>query len=248
MTSSASPLFDTLFRPTIAAEPAAPETRPDGLAGLGASAAPIRVPGTRTRAGNAMNRTRAALLLGAGRAVAATGTKIAMAQVATLAGVAKATLYNHFRTRDAVLAALLLDQVQQLVDAHQAEPLEVALAGAARDIARNEVVRGLAVVEPAALAAIARIDDAAPAWTLARSAVADLLAGAGRGGADTVLRWLASFLLSPASPDIIAADVAVLVAGLPLAAPVESDAGDPVVARPVPPVPLVAPTAPSHLA
>ena len=32
-----------------------------------------------------------------------TGTKITMSQIAANAGVAKATLYNHFRTRDAVL-------------------------------------------------------------------------------------------------------------------------------------------------
>ena len=66
------------------------------------------VVGTRTRAGNAMNRTRAALLDGARRAVEMSGTKITMAQVAASAGVAKATLYNHFRTRDAVLSALVL--------------------------------------------------------------------------------------------------------------------------------------------
>lgn len=219
MNASPSPLFDTLFRPTEQphAAPAGPATREADPAQLIASAAPVRVTGTRTRAGNAMNRTRAALLTGAGRAVAATGTRIAMAQVATLAGVAKATLYNHFRTRDAVLAALVLDQVQRLVDTHGEQPLPDALTGAALSISRNEVVRGLAAVEPAALAGLARIDEDVPAWQLARDAVAALLADAGRGGADTVLRWLASFLTSPGTEAAIAADVAVLVAGLPVA-------------------------------
>ena len=92
----ADPLFDTLFRST--ARPAGPPPI--------ASAAPVRETGTRTRAGNAMNRTRAALLDGARRAVESSGTKITMAQVAAAAGVAKATLYNHFRTREAVLDAL----------------------------------------------------------------------------------------------------------------------------------------------
>ncbi|MGH8859636.1 MAG: TetR family transcriptional regulator, partial [Jatrophihabitantaceae bacterium] len=101
----ADPLFDTLFRST--ARPAAPPAI--------ASAAPVRETGTRSRAGNAMNRTRGALLDGARRAVETSGTKITMAQVAAAAGVAKATLYNHFHTREAVLDALLLDEVAVLV-------------------------------------------------------------------------------------------------------------------------------------
>ncbi|GAB2467858.1 TetR/AcrR family transcriptional regulator [Jatrophihabitans fulvus] len=241
MGASANPLFDTLFRPTTddapaqaehraPAVPAVPPARPAPVARPAAapvpavaapvpavaSAAPVRVTGTRTRAGNAMSRTRAALLSGAARAVATSGTRIAMAQVATAAGVAKATLYNHFRTRDAVLAALVLDQVQHLVDAHADEPLDTALAATALAISRNETLRGLAAVEPAALAALARIDEDAPAWQLARTGVAQVLAGSGRTGTDTVLRWLASFLLSPAAPATIADDVAVLVAGLPV--------------------------------
>src|SRR6185437_6924026 len=95
------PLFDTLFRPTT-------------VTAAITSAAPVRVVGTRTRAGNAMNRSRAALMDGTRRAVATGGTKITMAQVATASGVAKATLYNHFRTREALLSALVVDEVTQL--------------------------------------------------------------------------------------------------------------------------------------
>jgi AcrR family transcriptional regulator len=198
-----NPLIDTLFRPTT------------GPARQVASAAPIRARGVRTRAGNAMNRTRAALLAGAARVVEVNGTKIAMAQVAAAAGVAKATLYNHFRTREAVLSALLLDQVRRTVDDQQGKSLEAALADAALAISANPVRRGLARADPAALVAIARIDAHAEPWQLARAAVGAALAGAGRGGVDTVLRWLASFLLTPGGPATIAGDVAVLVAGLP---------------------------------
>src|SRR6478752_7215591 len=109
----ADPLFDTLFRSTVI--PAVPPPI--------ASAAPVREAGTRSRAGNAMNRTRAALLDGARRAVEVSGTKITMAQVAASAGVAKATLYNHFRTREAVLSAVLLDQVRRIADDQQDKSL-----------------------------------------------------------------------------------------------------------------------------
>jgi AcrR family transcriptional regulator len=202
------PLFDTLFRPTTSSP-------------IAASAAPVRAKGVHSRAGNAMNRTRAALLAGAARAVAGTGTKITMAQVAAAAGVAKATLYNHFRTREAVLAALVVQQVDELVDAQAGKPLGVALVDVATAISDHQVRAGLAEFEPAALAAVARIDVGAEGWQRARTAVEAALGAASRDGADTVLRWLASYLMSPGEPESIARDVAVLLAGLPV---VEADA------------------------
>jgi len=200
------PLYDALFRPTTVSS----------LSSVAASAAPVRQKGTHSRAGNAMNRTRAALLAGAARAVAVSGTKITMAQVAGAAGVAKATLYNHFRTRDAVLAALVLHQVDEIIDAQAGKPLGTALVDAATSIAENPVRRGLVHVEPAVLAAVGRIDDAAPGWQHARAAVGAALAAESRDGVDTVLRWLASYLLTEAGPESIAHDVAVLLAGLPV--------------------------------
>lgn len=200
--TSADPLFDTLFRSTT-------------LAPAIASAAPVRVAGTRSRAGNAMNRTRAALLDGARRAVEVSGTKITMAQVAAAAGVAKATLYNHFRTREAVLAALLLEEVNTLAAQHAALPLAEGLTGAANTLSRHPLLRTLARLEPGTLATIACIDASADGWRIAADAVAAALAADARGGAETVLRWLASYLVSPAGPTSIAADVAIVLAGLP---------------------------------
>ncbi len=200
------PLYDTLFRPTT-------------LSPRVTSAAPVREKGVHTRAGNAMNRTRAALLSGAARAVEVSGTKITMAQVAAAAGVAKATLYNHFRTRDAVLDALVEQQVETIIEAQAGKTLGVALVDAATAIATSPVRRGLARVEPAVLATVARIDAAAPGWQRARAAVEAALAAEGRDGVDIVLRWLASFLLTEAEPESIALDVAVLLTGLPAPAP-----------------------------
>lgn len=198
------PLFETLFRPTARSE-------------LVASAAPVRAAGTHSRAGNAMNRTRAALLDGARKAVQTSGTKITMAQVAAAAGVAKATLYNHFRTREAVLSALLVGEVESLVDALDGLPLAEALARAAASLSEHPLLRVLARTEPATLAGLARIDPAADGWRRAREAVSAVLDAAGRRGAATVLRWLASYVLSPSGGDAIAEDVEILVAGLPVA-------------------------------
>src|SRR3954454_13968010 len=152
------PLFDTLFRPTT-------------LSPVVASAAPVRERGPRTRAGNAMDRTRAALMIGAARAVQQSGIRITMAQVAAEAGVAKATLYNHFRTREAVLAGLLAAEVEALIGAHAEKPLASGLVDAAAAISEHPVRRALARLDPGVLAAIARIDAGAPAWYQARVAV-----------------------------------------------------------------------------
>jgi AcrR family transcriptional regulator len=199
------PLVDTLFRSTVR-QPLAPAI---------ASAAPVREVGTRTRAGNAMNRTRAALLDGTRRAVEVSGTKITMAQVAAAAGVAKATLYNHFRTREAVLDALLLDEVAALAERAQGRPLADALITTARAISEHPLLATLARVEPATVAALGRMDPAAAGWRVAAAAVDELLAADGRTGAGLVLRWLASFVVSPGGSTSVAEDVAALVAALP---------------------------------
>ncbi len=219
MTAS-DPLFDTLFRPTTL-----PPTFPPTMA----SAAPVRVRGTRTRAGNAMNRTRSALLDGARRAVEVSGTKITMAQVAAAAGVAKATLYNHFRTRDAVLSALLADEVARLVERAAARPLADALADIANTLAIHPALRALARQDPATVAVLGCMDATATGWQIAREGVDALLVAERRGGAELVLRWLASYLVSPAAPATIAAEVAILVAALPAATedPASDVASDP---------------------
>ncbi len=207
--SARDPLFDTLFRPTT-------------LTPAIASAAPVRAAGTRSRAGNAMNRTRAALLDGARRSVEVNGTKITMAQVAAAAGVAKATLYNHFRTREAVLSALLGAEVARLADEFAGQPLADALGGAANAISRHPSLRTLARIEPGTLVALARIDSSAEGWLRARAGVAAALGAESRGGTDTVLRWLASYLITPGSPATIATDLAVVLGGLPTASPEEA--------------------------
>jgi AcrR family transcriptional regulator len=202
-----NPVLDTLFRPTTGDISAAARSSL-------VSAAPVRVEGTRSRAGNAMDRTRAALLDGARRAVATSGTKITMAQVAAAAGVAKATLYNHFRTREAVLDALLAADVQALIDSVAGLPLPDALAAAATLISDHPVPRALIVLDPAVLVRLATVDLRTEGWQRAHEAVRELLIAAERRGADVLLRWLASFLINPAGSGDIAGDVTVLLDGL----------------------------------
>src|SRR4051794_988350 len=73
-----------------------------------------------------MGRTRAAVLDGAGRAIEKHGSRRAtMADIANLAGVAKGTLYNHFRTKDAVYAAALDTGLRSLAEECAPSPVRI---------------------------------------------------------------------------------------------------------------------------
>ncbi|HTZ45843.1 MAG TPA: helix-turn-helix domain-containing protein [Jatrophihabitans sp.] len=160
-------------------------------------------------------RSRAAILDGARAAVLANGTAITMAQIAARAGVAKATLYNHFRAREDVLAELLLAEIDGLIDSVSHLPLPAALTQAAVAISEHPLLEALGESDLLALSVLGRVDVRSAGWARVAQATERLLARRGRRGTPTVLRWLASFVTAPAEAADIAADVSVLVAGLP---------------------------------
>ena len=120
---------------------------------------PAHLPGSHTRGGNAMGRTRLGLLTGAARAFAEHGLRRStMQSVAAAAGVAKATLYNHFRTKDDVATALLGLELDRLSTLAAGLPLEPALATLSDELGAHPVLRRLAETEPDALAALLAVD------------------------------------------------------------------------------------------
>jgi AcrR family transcriptional regulator len=157
-----------------------------------------------------MARTRAAVLDGAARAVEKHGArKATMADIASLAGIAKGTLYNHFRAKEAVYAAALDAGIKGLAaecGLAARENLAEALALAAERIGSHPALRRIAVDEPTTLAVLVTPSEH-PLWRLARSSVRDILIGSGAATSsasiDAVLRWLVSFVASPA-PDATA--------------------------------------------
>lgn len=209
--------LDSLFRPTVVPDAPAPASVVRVADG---SAAPRRAAGTRVRAGNAMARTRSALLDGAARAVAADGTGITMAQVASLGGVAKATLYNHFRTREAVLGALALTEVESLAGGVGGLPLRHALVEIAAAVATHPCLATLREREPGVLAAALGAAEPSDALVAARSALVGVLRSAGLPpevldlAADLLLRWFGSLAIAPAAPADVLAAVDLLLAGL----------------------------------
>ncbi|MFI5956969.1 helix-turn-helix domain-containing protein [Cryptosporangium sp. NPDC051539] len=174
--------------------------------------------GTRVRAGNAMGRTRASLLDAAVRLIADRGTRrTSMTDIAQAAGIAKGTLYNHFRNKDEVFAALVEAEVVLIADECRGLPLEDALAVAAIRLDTHPALRRVADDDPAALAALVGAHPDAPGRRAAHAAAADALSASGRDprGAELVVRWLASHLAWP-DPDDSEASARLLSAVLPL--------------------------------
>jgi AcrR family transcriptional regulator len=172
-----------------------------------------------------MGRTHEAALRGAVTAIEKYGSrKATMGDIAMLAGIAKATLYNHFRTRDEVYLAVAANEVDRAAAAARAklpDGLDAAIAEAARLIGGHAAVRKIAVDDPAALAALATPGDG-PAWTAARNGIAGALMDRGyvesRAAVDLVLRYLASQLLAPSTAEDRASAATLLtnaVAGQP---------------------------------
>jgi AcrR family transcriptional regulator len=150
-----------------------------------ASAAPVRVGGTRARAGNAMGRTRSGILEATGRAVEKDGVRRAtMGDVASVAGIAKGTLYNHFRTKGDLLTAALAAGVDALADDCMAlakgrgeEGLALALRHAAETLSAHPALVRVAAEEPAELVRLL-LPSYDGAWPAARAAIARVLLAA----------------------------------------------------------------------
>jgi AcrR family transcriptional regulator len=166
-----------------------------------------------------MGRARAGILAGARRSLAEAGTRgLTMSGVADRGGVAKATVYNHFRSRDELVAGLVVDTVERLAsDAAAAPDLESALAGAAGSAARLPELRGAVGHDAAVVAGLVRPGDGV-GWVAARTAVAQVMAGHGVEASpervELVLRWVSAVAVADPDPGAVAAEARVLAAGL----------------------------------
>ena len=142
-----------------------------------------------------IGRTRAVLVAGAARAFADHGVRGATMQgVAAAAGVAKATLYNHFRTKDEVVRALLDAELERLAALAASLPREQALAALADEVGEHPVVRRLAAGEPESLSALVELSP--EVWGVLTARLARAL-GTDEEGAGLCARWLLGVVLQP---------------------------------------------------
>jgi hypothetical protein len=82
-------------------------------------------------------------------------------------------------------------------------------------VSEHPLLEALGSHDPTALSVLARVDVRSDGWARIAQATDRLLVRHGRRGTPTVLRWLSSFVIAPAEAADIAADVSVLLAGLP---------------------------------
>jgi AcrR family transcriptional regulator len=142
-----------------------------------------------------MGRTRLGLLVGATRAFAEQGVRRStMQSIAAAAGVAKATLYNHFRTKDDVARALLAAEVDRLTALAGGLPIEAALVALSDELGGHPVLRRLVESEPDLLTALLAVDGAQWAGLVGRLGAA---LGLPEDGAELVGRWLLGVVLQP---------------------------------------------------
>ena len=161
---------------------------------------------TPPRSGNAMARTRGAILFGTRTAITRYGTRrTTMIDIAAVSAVAKATLYNHFRTKSEVYAALGRAEVDVLLDQlTDGAPIVEAVERFGLAVGGHPLVRYLAASEPAVLAAVmVPAAGTADVWESARTTVAAVLADLPDAVLVTelVLRWAASQAFWPDTPE-----------------------------------------------
>ena len=191
-----------------------------------------------------MSRSRHRILMGAARATARYGTrKTTMSDIAKEAGVAKATLYNHFRTKQEVYDALVTSEIEMLIGrftsiqapSGSAEWVAGMTASAAEYLAEHPVIRRLAHSEPEKAAALAQPGTTGH-WRTVRSEAMRRVSLAQAAGSidprsdplelsDVLMRWILSHVLWPSPAETIRVSARVLVDGLRVAAEAAEPAG-----------------------
>jgi AcrR family transcriptional regulator len=154
-----------------------------------------------SRAGNAMGRARAGALAGALACVTDRGTaKTTMSAIAVSGALAKATLYNHFRTKDEVWAALVEDEVDALAELAVDASIADRLAAVAGALAGHPALARLRADEPETIARLVSVGTDG-SWESARDHLrTGLGVGASDEAVDVALRWVASHIAAPGNP------------------------------------------------
>jgi AcrR family transcriptional regulator len=159
-----------------------------------------------------MGRTRLGLLAGASRAFADRGLRRStMQSIAAAAGVAKATLYNHFRTKDDVVRALLAAELDRLTEQAAGLPLAEALVALSDELGGHPVLRRLAETDPELLTSVLTIGG--EQWTGVLGRLGTAL-GLADDGVELVARWLLGVVLQPGRSTTRRRTAALLVAAL----------------------------------
>lgn len=145
-------------------------------------------------------RTQSAILAGTKELIATVGlAKMTMIEIADTSQVSRATLYNHYRDKDSVIAALCESEISRLIAiAHSAPNAIDALELLSIQISTDAALAHMRVHDPAPLAS-ALAAASHPSWAAFSKALA-IITGS-QVVADLALRWLVGQVLQPLTPE-----------------------------------------------
>jgi len=149
---------------------------------------------------NTHRRTQSAILTGTKELIATVGlAKMSMIEIADTSEVSRATLYNHYRDKESVIAALCESECARLIAIVQSAPNATdALELLSIQISTDGALAHMRVFDPAPLTlALAAIDN--PLWNNLCDALA-VISGS-QVLADLALRWLVGQVLNPLTPE-----------------------------------------------
>jgi AcrR family transcriptional regulator len=147
--------------------------------------------------GATASRSEAALLTATKEIISAQGIKnLAMIDIADISQVSRATLYNHFRDKDAVLYSLLSREVIALFKSAPSNPAEI-LEYFSRAISADSALAGMRSHDPAILATmLLRNDD--KIWHAIDAFFIKALGTDVKAG--IAISWLVGQVLQPLTP------------------------------------------------
>ena len=149
---------------------------------------------------SAHRRTEAAILEGTKELIARSGISgLSMIEIADYSEVSRATLYNHYRDKDAVLAALVASEVQRLADlATNAGTPADALESLSISISSDPALAAMRTHDAGAL--VAAMTNTASEHYIT---IAQIIYGATKSqpGTGIAMRWLLGQVLQPLTPE-----------------------------------------------
>ena len=159
---------------------------------------------------SAHRRTEAAILEGTKALIARSGiTGLSMIEIADFSEVSRATLYNHYRDKDAVLAALVTSEVNRLAElaTHAGTPAD-ALESLSISISSDPALAAMRVHDAQILVA-AMTNTASEHYVT----IAQIIYGAVKSQAGTgiAMRWLLGQALQPITAEQSREQAALLV-------------------------------------
>jgi AcrR family transcriptional regulator len=144
-------------------------------------------------------RTQSAILEGAKNLIATVGlTKMSMIEIADTSQVSRATLYNHYRDKESVLAALCDSEIRRLVaTAQSASNPTSALEALSLAVSSDPALAHMRTNDSAPLARVLSATTN-PLWIQFNDALAIILNS--QILADLAMRWLIGQALQPLTP------------------------------------------------